>query len=437
MTEHGDMEHFETRFADRVRAYTDPATERRIDALAMSRTAMSSQRATGWAQRRLGAGWAVAFVAVVLAGVVGVAIVGRMSSSMIGPQPTLSPAPSATGPVPEVLRHSWQRPYAVTPGLDEWGSGFLSLASDLVDFGPAATPAASRSASAIAAAGPDTLVATATAETQACAVGDVGIYRWSLQGKDTVMTLTAARADACAAREKALAGPWVRSDLPLPRDVEAPLEPGTYTTSAFDPFGESGLSGRLSYTVPEGWKVKEDQPGTFLLHRLPEASGSQPATDLFVSLFVQPLLAADFADGAICGPVDAAPGVGAAVDEIVAAIVVRPGVVTTQPTSVTIGGLDGQMLDVHLASSWTGGCQAPEGPVVGMPIVVQAGPGMGPVAGIGPDHPIRLILLDLGGDRTMAIVAYGIEPTTDAEFNEQVARAMPVIESFEFHRTTP
>jgi hypothetical protein len=432
MTEQGDIERFETRFADRVRAYTEPATERRIDPLVMSRAAMSSRPAIGWAQRRLTAGWAVAVVAIVLAGVVGVAVVGRLSSSVIGPQPTLSPAPSVTGPVPEGLRHSWQRPYAVAPGLDEWESGFLTLTSDLADFGSLTVPAASKSA--IAAAGSDTLVATATADTHGCAVGDVGVYRWSLEGKDTVLTAT--RADACAAREKALAGPWVRSDLPLPKDPAALLNPGTYTTSAFDPFGGTGRSGRLSYTVPAGWKVKEDSRDVYLLHYLPDASASQPARDLFVSLFVQPVLAADVPDGATCGPVDAAPGVGNGIDDIVAAIVSRPGVVSTPPTSMTIGGFKGQMLDVHLAPSWSGGCLAPEGPVVGMPIIVQAGPA-GPVAAIGPDHPIRLILLDLGGGRTVAIGAYGLEPTTEAEFNEQVAGAMPVIESFEFQRSAP
>lgn len=435
MTERGDMEQFETRFADRVRAYTEPATERRIDALAMSRAAMSSRPASGWARRRLGAGWAVAVVAIVLAGVVGVALVGRLSRSVIGPQPTLNPAPSVTGPVPEGLRHSWQRPYAVTPDLDQWESGFLSLTSDVANFGPPEAPAGSTSA--IAAAGPDTLVASATAQTQACAVADVGVYRWSLQGNDTVMTLTATRADACAAREKALAGQWVRSDLPLPRDPEAVLDPGTYTTSAFDPFGETVLSGRLSYTVPEGWKVKEDSRDVFVLHYLPDASASQPSADLFVFLFVQPVLAADFADGATCATVDAAPGVGSGIDDIVAAIAARPGVVTTRKTSVTIGGFEGQMLDVHLAPSWTGGCRAPEGPIVAMPIAIQAGREPGPVAGIAPDHPTRLMLLDLGGERTLAIVAFAIEPTTDAEFNERVAGAMPVIESFEFHRTTP
>lgn len=444
MTERRAMEPFETRFAGRARAYTDPATERRIDALAISRTAISSGRATGWWQRRLGAGllgrriagarWAVALVAVVLVGMVGVAVIGRPSDT-VGPQPTPSPAPSATGPVPEVLRHSWQRPYAVTPGLDQWGSGFLSLASGALEFRP--EPDASASTSAISAAGPGTLVATATAETQGCAIGDIGTYRWSLEGKGTVLTLTATTADACAAREAALAGPWVRSDLPLPRDGAAPLPPGTYLTSAFDPFAEPGVSGQLSYTVPEGWKIKEDEPDVFLLHRLPDPSPSQPATDSFVSLFVQPRIAADFADGAMCGPVGAAPGVGGGIDEVVEAITARPGVVSTPPTAVTIGGFAGQMVDVHLAPSWTRGCEAPEGPIVGMPILVQAGSGPGPVAGLGPDNPLRLILLDLGGGRTMAIVIFSIEPSQPALFEAQVAEVMPIIESFEFHPPMP
>jgi hypothetical protein len=438
------MEPFERRFADRVHAYTEPATERRIDALLVSRTAMSSQHGPGWLQRRLGVGlpgrgitgarWAVAFVAVILFGVVGVAVLGRPSESDIGLQPTLSPAPSATGPVPEVLRHSWQRPYAVTPGLDQWGSGFLILTSDLMDFGPG--PGDPVSKSTVAVAEPDVLVATATDETQGCARGDVGAYRWSLEGQDTVMTLTAISADACAARQEALAGQWVRSDLPPPGDGVA-LPPGTYETKAFDPFGEPELPRRLSYTVPAGWKVKLDDPATFLLHKLPDASSAQPSTDLFVSIFVQPRLAADFEDGAICGPVGAAPNIGTGIDDIVAAIVARPGVVSTPSTAVTIVGFEGQMFDVHLAPEWTGGCMAPEGPVVGMPILVQAASGSGLMSGLGRDHPLRLILLDLGGERTMAIVVFGPEPSQPSAFEKQVAEVMPIIESFEFRAPMP
>lgn len=444
MTDRRDMEPFETRFGDRVRAYTDPATERRFDPLAISRAAMSSGGAPGWWQGRLGAGlrgrriagvrWAVAFAAVVLIGVAGVAILGRPSEADIGPQPTQSPAPSTTGPVPEVLRHSWQRPYAVTPGLDQWGSGFLSVASDLMEFGPAPGDAASKST--VAVAEPDVLVSTATAETRECAIGDIGAYRWSLEGQGTVMTLTAISADACAARQEALAGQWVRADLPLPPSGE-PLAPGTYLTSAFDPFGTPGVPGQVSYTVPERWKVKEDRAGAFLLHQLPDDSASQPSMDTFIHLFPQARMMADYTEGAICGQSGEAPGVGRGVDDIVAAILARPGVVSTRPAAVTIGGYEGQMLDLHLAPTWTGGCQHPDGPIIAMPLLL--GPEFERSAGVGlvPNSPFRLILLDLTGGRTTAIAIYSGGPSEPSQLEEQVAEVMPIIESVEFHAPMP
>jgi hypothetical protein len=440
MTERRDMEPFEARFADRAIAYTDRATERSIDALEISRTAMSSARATGWSQRRFGAGlpgrhvaglrWAVALVAVVLVGVVGVTVLGRPSNTL-GPQPTPSPSPSATGPVPETLRHSWQRPYAVTPDLDQWPSGYLSLDSGALELRP--DPSAVSSGSTVVAAGLDTLVATSTAETQGCAIGDIGTYQWTLEGQGTVMTLRAIGADACAAREQALAGPWVRADLPLPPSGEA-LAPGTYPTSAFDPFGAPGASRQLSYTVPERWKVKEDRVGAFLLHRLPDDAASQPSMDAFIHLFTQARLMADYTEGAVCGQSDEAP-VGRGVDDIVAAIRARPGVVSTPPTAVTIGGYQGQMLDLHLAPRWTGGCQNPDGPIIAMPLLLGLESERSAGIGLVLNNPVRLILLDLTGGRTMAVAIYG--PSQSAEFEEQVADAMPVIESFEFHPPTP
>jgi hypothetical protein len=452
MTEPGSMEPFERRFADHVRAYTDVATARRIDALRVSRTAMSSGRATGLSEGRLDAGlldrriadarWAAALVAVVLISIVGVAILGRLSGSGIGPQPTPAtsstptPATSPGGPIPDVLLHSWQRPMAVTPGLDRWGSGFLGLTSGFLDFGP--EPGAAASRSVVTAAGLDTLVVTATVETRGCTIGDIGAYRWSMEGKGTVMTLTAISADDCAAREEALAGQWVRSDLPLPGNGGTELPPGTYLTSAFDPFDKPGMSGQLSYTVPSGWVTFEDEPAvSFTLDHRSNASASQPSTHLVILLITQPRMAADFENGAPCGSFGDAPGVGLRVDEIVAAIQARAGVVSNAPAAVTIGGYEGQMLDLHLAPSWTGGCLAPEGAVVGVPILHGDGPGTGPLVGIGPDHPLRLILLDLAGGRTMCVAIFNIEPSQASPFEEQVAAVMPIIKSFQFHAPTP
>jgi hypothetical protein len=445
------MEPFETRLAGRIRVYTDRATERRIDTLAIARTAMSSQRATGWPQGRLPAGvlrrsfadprWAVAFMAVVLVGVVGVAVLGRLSHSSVGPQPTPTnsstpgPTASAGGPIPDGLRHQWQRPAAVFLGLDKWGSGFLSLGSGSIGFGP--EPGAGASSSAITVAGPDTLTVTATVDTRGCAVGAVGTYRWSLDGKGTVLILTAIGPDACSEREAALAGDWVRADL-TPAGPDGPaLEPGTHATAAFDPFARPGVSGQLSYTVPVGWNVTEDGSATFVLHHIADAPQGGLPVDAFVAVLTQPRMAAEADAGVACGPVGAAPGVGGGIDELVAAIWARPGVVSTPPTAVTIGGFEGQILDLRLAPSWTGGCRAPEGPIVGVSILVQAGSEPGPVVGIGPDHPVRLILLDLADGRTVAVSIFSPDASPPSSFEAQVADVMPIIESFEFHPPAP
>jgi hypothetical protein len=436
------MEPFETRFADRVRAYSDVATNRRIDALEVSRTAMSSPRATGSSWRRLGAGllgrriagdrWAVAFMAVLI-GVVGIAVLGRRADSGPGSQST--PSASTGGAIPDVLRHAWERPVFTVPGQASWPTAFLSLVSGQLEFGP--EPGAGASRSAIAAADTDMFAVTATVETIGCGVGDVGLYRWSLAGKDTVMTLTAIGPDACAVREEALAGDWVRSDLPPPADPEATLPPGMHQTSSFDPFGDPARPSRLSYIVPEGWKVKVDEPVAFVLHHLSDAAPGQPSADTFLALFIEPRMAAELADGATCGPSGDAPGVGSGVHDLVAAIKARAGVVSTAPTAVTIGGYDGQVLDLRLAASWTRGCVAPDGPVVGVPLLHQAGSDTGPAVGLGPDHPVRVILLDLTQGRTMAVVIFSPEPLQPSEFEKQLAQVTPIIESFEFQTPTP
>jgi hypothetical protein len=450
MTDRQATEPFETRFAGRVRTYTDVATRRRIDALAVSRVAMSPGRATSWSPRRLGAGllgprvagdrWAVAFVAVLFA-VVGIAVIGGRSDSEFGSQATPaasstpSPLTSAGGTIPDVLRHAWQRPLPTVPDQILWPSAFLSLVSGQLEFGPAGGPTASRSS--ITAADTDIVAVTATVETIGCTVGDVGHYRWALEGKDTVMNLTAIGPDACAAREEALAGQWVRSDLPGPANPDATLAPGTYQTSSFDPFGDPASSRQLTYTVPEAWKVKDDEPGIFLLHHLPNAPDGPPSNDSFLLLLARPRMAADFKEGAPCGPTSDAPGIGGSVDDLVAAIRARPGVVSTTPVGVTIGGYEGKMLDLELAPSWTGGCLAPEGPVVGMPLVHEAGADTGPGFGLGLNQRVRLILLDLTGGRTLAVAVFDIDPSERSVFEAHAADVMPIIESFEFRAPAP
>ena len=80
---------------------------------------------------------------------------------------------------------------------------------------------------------------------------------------------------------------------------------------------------------------------------------------------------------------------------------------------------------------------APEGPIVAMPILVEARSEPGPVVAIDRDHPVRLILLDLTDGRTLSITVFSLEPSQPSAFDAQVAEVMPIIESFEFHPGTP
>jgi hypothetical protein len=347
------------------------------------------------------------------------------------PSAASTPSSGALAGAPNVdlILHSWERPLPVTPGLDRWKSGFLSLASGHVDYGTEPGPAASRSA--VVVANLDTLAVTATNETRDCAIGNIGTYRWSLEGKNTVMMLTSVSPDACAAREQALTGTWVRSDLPVSDGSEPALPPGTYWSSAFDPLGKPGTPRQLSYTVPEGWKIVEDLPGDIVLHHLSDAAQGQASTDTFIALFAQPgFVAVDSV--APCGASSDGPRVGQGVKDIAVAIIAQDGVVSTPPTAVTIGGYEGQILDLQVASSWTGGCRLSDGKIASVPFLLRSGPGTGPTVGVDPDHPLRLILLDLTGGRTMAVAIFGIGPAQPLPLKEQVAAAMPIIESFAF-----
>jgi hypothetical protein len=184
--------------------------------------------ASGQGQRSDGAHRAAAALVLALVTVVAIGIAGKQVEVQVGAPPAsasqAAPSPvaasqttapvAASAEVPDFLRHLWARPYAIHPDQDQWKSGFLELSTAFVDYGPAPGPEASQGA--LAAVGIDRLVVTATTLTKGCSIGDIGVYRWSIGGKGTVMTLEVVDADSCAGRQGAIAGPWVRSDFPVP-----------------------------------------------------------------------------------------------------------------------------------------------------------------------------------------------------------------------------
>jgi hypothetical protein len=431
MAEPPVMDAFETGLAGQVRRYTSVASSRPFDPLVAARAAMATSGTSGsslaWRSAIRSRRWLLVPVPIAISvAVVAVAVGGILQRR---------PPEAVGGPVPDALRHSWSRPYGVAPGPDVYGSGFLALTDRRADYGR--EPGAAASTSSIASTGPAALEVTATSETKDCAPGDAGAYRWTLEGSDTVLTLTPISADACAARQTALAGQWVRDNFPPQPVLGDALPAGTHTTSTFDPLGDAGSPTHLEFTVPEGWRLMGDEVGSFNVQRLPDDPAGDTWAEPLIGAFTSPRLEADFAPGAACGPTGDAPGVEGGLDELVAAIVSRPGVVSTPPADVTIAGHQGRMLDLRLAPTWTGGCSDVSGPIVGMPILHQGGSLRGPVVGLGPDQPMRLFLLDLGRGRTLAIAIANLTDNESSSFEQHLAEAMPIVESFQFVPATP
>jgi hypothetical protein len=158
-----------------------------------------------------------------------------------------------------------------------------------------------------------------------------------------------------------------------------PIAAGTYTTVLFQP--------ALTYTVRSGWANLEDTPGNFLL--LPpgfDLPGVNAGTSDFIGVYTQVALDRDDCTE---GP---APGIGFTPAAIGAALTKRAGLVTTEPEPVSIGGLDGVVLDIQLDPKWTKGCfYAPGVPLVP---ILEGRPPSGLEHNVIPAQTMRLYLLE-------------------------------------------
>ena len=126
-----------------------------------------------------------------------------------------------------------------------------------------------------------------------------------------------------------------------------PLEAGTYTTRAFRT--------PLTYNVPDGWANYEDLPGNFLL--VPP-SGSLDGVDAGTSDYI------GVYDGVAPFSGDCQerpePSVALTPDAMGAWYASHPGLAVEGPEPVTIGGLDGVVLDLAIAEGESGVCRVPD-----------------------------------------------------------------------------
>ena len=260
-----------------------------------------------------------------------------------------------------------------------------------------------------------------------CRPGQEGSYTVGLSSDRRTMTLTPMR-DDCPARSAILTGGWTRWPCPNPDSVCAPeLEPGLHHSS-FAQYGDPNspassppvLSG-YSYVVPAGWSSLENSlarpndPGTMAIR---------------LTLDVAP-----HSQAANC-PDAVEPGVGSSPADLATWLQGLPGLVTTTPTPVTIGGHSGLLMDVSVAPAWRLACQQVHPGAPARAVFTFTDPVDSPSKVFirdvleGNAHS-RYILLEFGAAHTLLIE---ISAPDEASWNDLVQAAMPIVETFEFTR---
>lgn len=189
-----------------------------------------------------------------------------------------------------------------------------------------------------------------------------------------------------------------------------PLEAGQYQTSSFQP--------RVTYTVPAGWTNFEDLPGNFWLF-LQQDSQDGVLGGSYLGIY-QNVHAA-----AINCAEDWQEGVGTTPSELVAWYESVPGLIVSEPKTVTVGGLDGLQIDLALEPG-VDTCRY--GPYKGIPLIIGDG--------VSSLHHVILKQLNLRlvilawrkGNVTLEIT----NVTKQHSANEFRTALQPIIDSLEF-----
>ena len=193
---------------------------------------------------------------------------------------------------------------------------------------------------------------------------------------------------------------------PAPSAATTPMPAGTYTTSAFQP--------ALTFTVPDGWELVSDTPSWVHL----QPSGSP---DLGIYLFRD---AFALSQDPSC-PTTAEPGVGKTSSELIAWLRSLPGVTSSSPALVTVGGLRGASLDLGIKDGWTTSCPFANG-VPTTPLVRNDGIERWVLAGT---ERLRFYILDVPGGGTVII---DVDDFEGSQIDTLLAGAAPIIKSFQF-----
>jgi len=255
-----------------------------------------------------------------------------------------------------------------------------------------------------------------------CRSGDLGTYSYTVSPSGRAMSLRAI-ADPCTVRVAAIAGDWIRARCPNAlTPCLGDVDPGGHVSVVFTPFVPPSKwhfdYGRFAYIVPAGWINVEDAQDDYVL--------AQEGAPQDAGIFMVAGVVAHSQDPKC--PEKPARGVGTTATAITRWIKSLPGLVTTKPAPVEIGGLRGWAFDVAVAPKATHTCPFTDGKT-GASLFSVSDPAASFDSGIWGDARMRLFLLDLGDARTLMI---DIEAQDNATWDALVPNAMPIVESYRF-----
>ena len=340
-----------------------------------------------------------------------------------------SPSPGVGGSaqVPAALQGRWVGEPRVVPEAPEPPMRNALLLNEMqLGFALTGQGTQQQFASIATLIAPDQLLLRGASTDGGCKPRDEGTYSFSLDASGTALTFTPI-SDACGPRAAALAGPWARVGCTDQQGwCLGQLAPGSHVSIMFTPFVQPPAwqfaYGKFGYTVPPGWENFEDCPGCFLLTK----QGAPENTGIYVW---NDVVAHSQADQ--CSEVQE-PGVGRDAASITTWLAAVPGLVTSDPEPVTIGGLHGFVVDLAVAPTWTTTC--PYANASGLPLVstfVDSVDGPGLDWNIQGEGRTRIIALDLGDGRALII---NIEAQNKADYDALLPGAMEVVNTFVFNR---
>jgi hypothetical protein len=199
------------------------------------------------------------------------------------------------------------------------------------------------------------------------------------------------------------------------RTCAGALDAGEHHTIAFEP--------AFTYETPAGWANPIDIEGVF------EIFPDIPMLTLnpYVEVLSHASIVAQDA-GCPTGPDDSR---GTGVQDWIDYLVTHPGLDASAPMPVSIGGADGQSIDLRISPDAGALCPAFPPGSNGLFFIWSNDLGQPAQFGIDPGRRMRLAIIDVRGT-TVLIAMYGPAASTSEDFARALSEMRPFIDSIEF-----